>query len=250
MKNFQAWAAKKIAKKIRVKVIGKPQISQLRRPQTSAGSYIAMRTAYGKQNNWPLDSTNTDIDHYDRLPDTTYFLSFRKRFLRRGRLIAGLRLTKIKDFEDSLSLEMWSNAEEKQKFVGHLLIHQQDVMTLKRAAKNGRVWDLTRLVTAMALQSRRSRRTKRLTYVALLMALGAAFKTSGSESYWIFTCNPEIKRFLDKLGIQYHLIAQGLISKQDSGESYFAWISAQAAYNQLKNGQPAVAEVVQRGYSR
>lgn len=122
-------------------------------------------------------------------------------------------------------------------------------MTLKRAAKSGHVWDLTRLVTAMALQKRRSQKTKRLTYAALLMTLGAALKFSGPESFWIFTCNQEVKRFLDKLGIQYNLIAQGFISKEDSGESYFAWTSAQAAYNQLKNGQPAVAEIVQRGYS-
>lgn len=117
MKNFQAWAAKRIAKKIRVKIVGKPQTSQLRRPRTPAGSYIIMRTAYGKQNNWPLDATDTDIDRYDQLPDTTYFLSFRKNFLRRGRLIAGLRLSKIKNFEDSLSLEMWSQAEENKNLL-------------------------------------------------------------------------------------------------------------------------------------
>ncbi len=242
--------AERIADKISVTAVSKPSKSALRRKNSLVGDYVAMRTAYGKMHHWPLDETGVDIDPYDQNSHTNYFLALQRSGFGRTHLSAGLRLTQVRDFDETLSLSMWTHAVDKRKIVADLVRHKQDVAILKKAAQKGHLWDLTRLVTAMSLQAERSPKTKRATYVALLITLGAAMKHTGPDAFWIFTTNRETKRFLDRLGIQYTMLAKGRIGYSDAGESYFAWTSAPAAYEQLKNGQPIVAQLVERGYSR
>lgn len=250
MNYLQSWMADRIADKIRIITVSAPSKSALRRKKTLAGAYIAMRTAYGKLHHWPLDKTGVDIDHYDTDPHSYYFLALQKSRFGRQQLTAGLRLTQVHDFNKTLSLAMWDHAIDKQKITTELIKHKQDIAILKKAAKKGHLWDLTRLVTAMSLQAERSPKTKRATYVALLVALGTAMKHTGPDAFWLFTTNRETKRFLDKLGIQYATLAEGRIGYSDAGESYFGWTSAPAAYEQLKHGQPIVARLVERGYTR
>lgn len=249
MNYLQSWMADRIADKMTVLAVKKPPKRALRRKSTLIGSYVAMRTTYGKMHHWPLDKTGVDIDEYDAHPHTIYFLTT-QRSLTRKRLNAGLRLTQIDDFDDTLSLSMWAHAVDKPKVIADLARHKQDVALLKKAAKKGNLWDLTRLVTALSLEAHRSPKDKRATYVALLLSLGAAMHHTGPEAFWIFTTNAETKRFLDRLGIQYAMLAHGHIGYSDVGESYFAWTSAPAAYEQLKSGQPIVAQLVERGYAQ
>lgn len=250
MKYLQSWLVDRIADTVDIIAVHKPPAKALRRTSSLAGSYIAMRTQYGRQHHWPLDKSGWDIDAYDHDSNSYYFLARERAMFRGKKLIAGLRLTRVRDFDESLSLGMWTHAVDRQKFVSDLVRHKQDVALLKKAAKKGNVWDLTRLVTAMVLQQKRSNKTKRVTYVALLLALGAAMKFTGPEALWIFTTNRELVRFLDRLGIQYTLLAQGKISYSDTGESFFGWTSAQAAYEQLKSGKSVVAHVAERGYNK
>lgn len=242
--------AERIAEKIRVMSVSKPSERALRRKNSLAGDYVAMRTAYGKLHHWPLDATGVDIDAYDHDPSTFYFLALESSLLTKRHLNAGLRLTQISNFDDSLSLSMWGHAVDKQRVTKELVRHKQDVVMLKNAAKNGNLWDLTRLVTAMSVETERTARTKRVTYVALLLMLGAAMKHTGPDAVWIFTTNRETKRFLDRLGIQYALLAQGRIGYSDAGESYFGWTSAPAAYDQIKNVPSIIADLIERGYMR
>jgi hypothetical protein len=249
--NFlHSWMAERIADKISVTAVSKPSKRALRKGGSLAGDYIAMRTAYGKLHHWPLDATGVDIDTYDLGAPSIYFLAVEKRGFGRKQLNAGLRLTQVRDFNTTLSLAMWTQAVDKRKMAADLIRHKQDIAILKKAAKKGNLWDMTRLVSAMALQAERSPQTKRATYVALLLLLGAAMKHTGPDAFWLFTTNRETKRFLDRLGIQYALLAEGRIGYSDAGESYLGWTSAPAAYEQLKHGQPIVAHLVQRGYKK
>jgi len=249
--NFlQSWMADRIADKIHISVVSKPSAQSLRTKNTLAGDYIALRSAYGKLHHWPLDKSGVDIDPYDKHPRTHYFLAVEKQGFNRKHLSAGLRLTQITDFNDCLSLAMWDDAVDKQKMLRNLIRHKQDVAILKKAAPKGHVWDLTRLVSAMSLHAERSAKTKRATYVALLLMLGAAMRHTGRDAFWVFTTNRETKRFLDRLGIQYALLAEGRIGYSDAGESYLGWTSAPAAYEQLKHGNPIVAQLVEKGYTR
>lgn len=250
MNFLQSWMADRIADKIHVRAVSKPSKRALRTPRTLAGDYVAMRTTYGKMHHWPLDESGVDIDVYDIDPHTVYFLAVQKSGFGRKQLSAGLRLTRVYDFNETLSLAMWDQAVDKRKMTHDLIKHKQDVAILKKAAKKGNLWDMTRLVTAMSLQAERSPKTKRATYVALLLSLGAAMKHTGPDAFWLFTTNRETKRFLDKLGIQYALLADGRIDYSDAGESYLGWTSAPAAYEQLKNGNPVVAQLVERGYKK
>ena len=250
MNFLQGWMADRIADKISVRAVSKPSKRALRRPRTLAGDYVAMRTAYGTMHHWPLDDTGVDIDLYDFDPHTIYFLAVENRGFGRKHLNGGLRLTQVYDFNDTLSLAMWDQAIDKQKVTRDLIKHKQDVAILKKAAKKGYLWDLTRLVTAMSLQAERTPKTKRATYAALLLMLGAAMKHTGPDAFWLFTTNRETKRFLDKLGIQYALLADGCIGYSDAGDSYLGWTSAPAAYEQLKSGNPVVARLVERGYKQ
>lgn len=250
MNYLQSWMADRIAEKIQVYLVAKPSKCALRQKNTLAGEYIAMRTAYGKTHYWPLDDTGVDIDDYDLDPHTRYFLALQRDGLGRKHLNTGLRLTQVYNFDDSLSLSMWENAVDKQKMLHDLVRHKQDITILKQAAQKGHLWDLTRLVTAMSLQAERSPKLKRATYVALLITLGAAMRHTGSDAFWIFTTNRETKRFMDRMGIQYTMLTEGRIGYSDAGDSYFGWTSAPAAYEQLKNGQPIVAQLVERGYTR
>ena len=250
MNYLQSWMAERIADKISILAVSKPSKRALRQKKSLIGSYVVMRTTYGTMHHWPLDESGVDIDIYDLPPaHTDYFLAVQRTGLGRKHLSAGLRLTQVKNFDESLSLAMWDHAVDKKQVVEQLVRHKQDIAILKKAAQKGNVWDLTRLVTAMSLQAERSPKTKRATYVALLVMLGAAMKHTGPDSFWIFTTNREVKRFLDRLGIQYTMLAQGRIGYSDAGESYFAWTSAPAAYEQLQS-QPIVSHLVTRGYTR
>ena len=250
MNFLQSWMAERIADKISITAVSKPSKRALHKPGSLAGDYIAMRTAYGKMHHWPLDEAGVDIDSYDLEAASVYFLAVEKKGFGRKQLNAGLRLTQVRDFDDTLSLAMWDQAVDKRKMATNLIKHKQDIAILKKAAKKGNLWDMTRLVTAMSLLAERSPKTKRATYVALLLALGAAMKHTGPDAFWIFTTNRETKRFLDRLDIQYAMLAEGRIGYSDTGESYFGWTSAPAAYEQLKHGQPIVAHLVERGYKR
>jgi hypothetical protein len=238
----------RIAEKIRVTTVSRSSKRALHRKNTLAGNYVVMRTAYGRMQHWPLDDTGVDIDVYDHNPKTHYFLALERGRFGKEHLNAGLRLTQVESFDGSLSLSMWGHAVDKRHITAELIRHKQDVVMLKKAASKGNLWDLTRLVTAMSLQAERPPKTKRVTYVALLLMLGAAMKYTGPNALWIFTCNRETKRFLERLGIQYAMLAQGRIGYSDTGESYLGWTSAPAAYEQLKNGQAIVAQLVERGY--
>jgi N-acyl-L-homoserine lactone synthetase len=251
MVNYlQNWLADRIAEKIQIKLVSKPSKRALRKKNTLAGEYIAMRTAYGIMHHWPLDETGVDIDQYDLNPHTYYFLALQRSGLGRKHLNTGLRLTQVHDFNDSLSLSMWEHAVDKQKMLHDLVRHKQDIAILKKAAQKGHVWDLTRLVTHMSLQAERPSKLKRATYVALLVTLGAAMRQTGGDAFWIFTTNRETKRFMDRMGIQYTMLTEGRIGYSDAGDSYFGWTSAPAAYEQLKHGQPIVAQLVERGYTQ
>jgi|GEM_PF-5855362 len=242
--------AERIADKIHISAVSKPSNRALRKPRTLAGDYIAMRTTYGKMHHWPVGEDGVDIDTYDHDPHTIYFLATERSSFGRVHLSAGLRLTKAYDFADTLSLAMWNEAVDRQKMTRDLVKHKQDVAILKKAAKKGNLYDLTRLVTAMSLLAERSPKTKRATYAALLLMLGAAMKHTGPDAFWLFTTNRETKRFLDKLGIQYALLADGRIGYSDAGDSYLGWTSAPAAYEQLKSGNPVIARLVERGYTK
>ena len=250
MNFLQTWMAERIADKIRVYAVSKPSNRALRKSHTLAGEYVGMRTAYGRLHHWPVGEDGVDIDIYDHDPHTIYFLATETHSFNRKHLSAGLRLTRVYDFTDTLSLAMWDQAVDKQKMARDLVLHKQDVAILKKAAKKGNLWDLTRLVTAMSLLAERSPKTKRATYAALLLLLGAAMEHTGPDAFWLFTTNRETKRFLDKLGIQYALLADGRIGYSDAGDSYLGWTSAPAAYEQLKSGNPVIARLVERGYTQ
>lgn len=250
MNYLQSWMADRIAEKIRVVTVSKPLKRALRKKNTLAGAYVAIRTEYGNMHHWPLDETGVDIDLYDLNPHTRYFLALQRNGLGRKRLNTGMRLTQVESFDDSLSLSMWVHAVDKQRMLADLVRHKQDIVILKRAAQKGNLWDLTRLVTAMSLQAERAPKTKRATYVALLVTLGAAMRHTGNDAFWIFTTNRETKRFMDRMGIQYTILAEGRIGYSDAGDSYLGWTSAPAAYEQLKHGQPIVAQLVERGYTQ
>src|SRR5690348_11780364 len=102
--------AERIADNISITAVSKPSKRALRKPGTLAGDYIAMRTTYGKMNHWPLDETGVDIDAYDLEAASVYFLAVEKKLFGRKHLNAGLRLTQVKDFNDTLSLAMWDQA--------------------------------------------------------------------------------------------------------------------------------------------
>lgn len=249
MNYLQRWIADRVADKINI--ISVPHVPKigLRKKHSAIDDYISMRTKYGAMNHWPLDDNGVDIDTYDHNPDTHYFLAFERETFKKH-LNAGMRLTKVYDFDKSLSLSMWGHAVDKPNIVAQLVKNRNDVNMLKRAAQHGNVWDLTRLVTAMSLHTERTTKEKRATYVALLLLLGAAMRFSGEDAVWIFTTNPEMRRFLDRMGIKYTLLAQGRISYSDVGESYFAWADIGQAYDQLKHGQPIIAQLVERGFTK
>lgn len=230
--------------------VSQPSQKDLRSRYTVVGRYIKMRTEYGSKHHWPLDATGVDIDEYDQDPHSYYFLAEETYRLKKS-LNAGLRLTRVNDFDSSLSLSMWAHAVDKPHVVHQMIEHKDDIMQLKAAAHNGQLWDLTRLVSAMSLQAERTPQMKRATYVALLLLLGAGLKHTGEDSVWIFTTNIEVRRFLEKLGLTYRLLATGRISYSDAGESYLGWISPHEAYRQMLASQHAViAHLAARAYNQ
>lgn len=247
MNYLQSWLAGRNADSITTSIL-KSAETNLKTVDTLGNEYIKLRTFYGIKNHWPLDESGVDIDRYDSDPNTRFFLALKKR--EHQNLIAGLRLTRVEVLENSLSFEMWTHAVDKPHFVSQLLANKHSIILLKNLAHNKRLWDMTRLVTRMSLEEKRTKQTKATTYVALLLLLGMSVRYTGKDSFWLFTTNDDIKRFLDKLGIQYELIGSGKISYSDVGESYFAWVDVGRAFEVLKHGNPIVADLIQRGYDK
>lgn len=249
MNYLQTWLTSRIVDTLSTSVL-RPSEKALHSPNSPEHDYVVMRTQYGLRHHWPLDENGVDIDLYDHDPHTRLFLAFEHSKFSKAKINAGMRLTKVKAFEKSLSFSMWSHAIDKPNVIAQLLENKNEIQVLKEAAHAGKLWDLTRLVTAMSLYEPhlRTKQTKRATYAALLLLLGSAIRHTGKDSYWFFTTNNEVKHFLDRLGIEYSLLAKGRISYSDTGESYFAWSSVNEAFQKLKQGQPVIADLIQRGY--
>lgn len=156
--------------------------------------FLKLRTQFVAEQGWLPEQTD-DTDEYDTDPNTRYVVTLDER----GEVAAGMRLTQVSDIYNSLSFGMWRGPIERDQphTTAGLESHQGILHDLNEEAKNGRVWDLSRLVSRGSLEENRDNLRERVQdYKNILHLFGAGSAISGMDSYWIYTTSIEVNNFL------------------------------------------------------
>ncbi len=136
-----------------------------------------------------------------------------------GQTIASMRLTRINNYEHSMSIIMLR---------GNEAMAQQALTQAQRfyeSADDGNLWDLTRLVDTLEWCSPEEREE---VVKAMLELLGAGLTVTRTPEHpapiWIFTLESQLKDFLDACQIKTEVIARGKLNESDEYETLFCMI--------------------------
>lgn len=180
-------------------------------------SYSQLRTAYVLQEKWPLHHGGVDYDEYDAGIDSCYIVASEGQ-----QVVAGMRLTRVNNINESLSYAMWQNAIDYDKF--HQTVDGDIVLRDKLAGRQ--VWDVTRLITEASVLTLNTPRSRVYSRIGLfkIMARGVDVVSDEQDPVWVFTTTKKLVTFLQKMKFETGVIFQGRISASDSDDSYLCMV--------------------------
>ncbi len=159
---------------------------------------------------------------------------------------ACMRLTKIEDALLSLSFEMWGEGLDQEFNEAY----KQHADELCRAAKAGKLYDLTRLATEYESRQfddpdeRLEAMGKAIQNCFLMFGAGVAHTQDlaeysegyeGPEAVWLFTINDSVRALLDATGITYHVLKQGEITEGDGYTSSLCYLKVKEGLAEVKD---------------
>ena len=131
---------------------------------------------------------------------------------------AGMRLTPVDKLGDSLSLEMISSSPD---FLRQLSSQVEWMEQIERAAQEGQLWDLTRLVTSFDTTIPPKQKIGSiLEMIGAGIALTSDHGEAGVDPLWFFATNRTMKSVFKAVKIQHTVLASGILGN-DEQETYF-----------------------------
>lgn len=193
-------------------------------------SFTQLRTDYVLQQVWPMADGGVDHDYYDRTATTVYVVGSI-----RDRVVAGMRLTPVKNVTDSLSYSMWHYALCRQEFLDSLAVN----LPAAGISDHDSIWDVTRLITEANTIATSSPIVRAESRVGLLKILArAAHETDAESPIWIFTTTDQLLRFMRRNHFDVTVLAEGRISSHDAANSYFCIVRPKEVIQKLKKNSP------------
>lgn len=191
--------------------------------------YLGIRHEFSKIFDWPSKDMDSDKDRYDDNTQTSYVvISFGESGQHESVFDCGMRLTPIETLEESLSWEMLTN---NPQIIDNVSIDAKS--EVDRLVAQGNAWDLTRLVANPELKTDTESRMQ--SFIKMFAAGIHASEVKGaSEPVWMFTTTKSLWHFLNRLGIEPKVVAQGKISPDDKDTSLFGYITPKATYDGIE----------------
>jgi hypothetical protein len=213
-----------------------PYNTSNQRAQSLGEEYLTLRNDYVVAMGWRPEQTS-DVDAYDEDSTTKYYL---KTSEDDKRIVCGMRLTHMPSLKDSLTWHMLDNRSDILEEI--TTKHPDKIFALSQAAKDGKVWDLTRLTpridgSASILQIAEG------IHELIGTAIAETAVKTGEEPLWIFLTTATFRKFLDSSGIRHDVLYSGKISDGDYEDSYLCVADPLQAYR-------FVQTATQRRYQR
>lgn len=188
--------------------------------------YLDIRHGFAKIFDWPSKNMDSDEDRYDSNIQTSYVvISSGESGEHESVFDCGMRLTPIKTLEESLS---WGMLTCNPQIIDDVSIDAKSEMD--RLVAQGNAWDLTRLVANPELKADTESRMQ--SFIKMFAAGIHASEVNGApEPVWMFTTTKTLWHFLNRLGIEPTVVAQGRISPDDKDTSLFGYIAPKATYD-------------------
>ncbi len=194
--------------------------------------YMRERGRYVQAMGWfASEQRPDDADAYDMYERTRYILS--PSYGKDGSLrqLSGMRLTQVPSFKNSLT---WSMLRTRQDLEADILqANQVEIDSANRAAKEGKLWDLTRLVVSEGA-SLRGRATMILELIGA--GLGDTCPDLSSDAFWFFFTTKDFQEFLTSAGIQHRVMAR-VTMKEGEAESILCITQPAVALEYLRNSE-------------
>lgn len=188
-------------------------------------SYLKTRYDFVQSMGW-LPGAVDDWDRYDENPATLNVMKSNPD--NPDQVWAGMRLTRIKSIEESLSWSMLSGDLQEAALEGD---NRFTMRGLLKSAQAGKLYDLTRLV-ANFQDEKGSMPTDRETVNHVfreVFGAGVAASTDedGVPPTWIFVTNVSFRNHLTRMGIRTEEIVRGRNSPTDNEDSVMSIVCPQ-----------------------
>lgn len=167
--------------------------------------WLDQRQKYMQRMGWHLDS---EYDYYDDDPQTAHILINDEQ----DRLIVGMRLTPVANYQESLSWQM----------VGPSQSVREAVVQSRELDPTQPVWDLTRLVQGD------TRFAPEVNHEAIGRLFGEGLIASGAtdeqEPTWVFAITEPLFRVLTASGMHLRQLGKDRIQPDDRTDSIFGYV--------------------------
>lgn len=198
-----------------------PGLEVLTRPPTDM---LEFRRKFVIEMGW-FDETHTDDrDRYDDALSTIHLMERDTS----GKILSGMRLTRLGSLEESLSIEMLRGNSEMQdiakKFGQSIDYSKTDL------------WDLTRLVHRFGHEPGFGESIES-TQAIFGAGLAKTMPEDGRDVVWAFTTTQLVVDFLDGSGIKTEPIAHGKLSAGDEQNSHFRIIRPVSSMQFLRDNR-------------
>lgn len=203
--------------------------------------YTQLRTDYVLQESWPIDTSGVDVDVYDTAVDSKYIIAFDEKS---QQVIAGARVTQVSSVAGSLSHDMWAMAYEKDKFLQGIIEYKGLMDCVDSAAKEQRLWDVTRLITQTAVIGSYTKKQRIASRIGIVKTLAGITHVTGEDAWWIYTVGDKMFKFMERNQLHAYAIATGHIAVDDSEQARFCLSHAGEALNHLKQNNQTIHKAI------
>lgn len=178
--------------------------------------YMSIRQEYVESMGW-LDFQTSDRDKYDSSRDSQYAL--RSSQYDENTLHGGMRLTRIANRDESLT---WSMMDTNPRMTQS--IDGKHIRRIEKAASEGGLYDLTRLVVAgdgriATGDVRQDAQEVRNTILDMFGVGLAATQNQEGDTAWMFLTTQKMRKFLGGVGVKMHLLAEDEVTPGDLEKS-------------------------------
>lgn len=182
-----------------------------------------------------LPNMRSDSDVYDSVASTRYLVR-----LREGSggdstpgVSAGLRLTRVPSFYESLTWSMLEKAPTAQKTLDAQFKSEAGRRVRRTLAGESELWDVTRLVAPMDGTVPASEIVNSI-YELFGMAFYETVIRTQADPCWVFLTTASIKRLFDMSGIEYSVIFSGRVSSSDDYDSFLCVTRPKSAFSMMR----------------
>lgn len=199
-----------------------------------------IRTAFVDKMDWPLDEGSIDIDRYDADPRTTEFYCEDEA----GDALITMRLTKIDQLGDMMSLEMLDSRPDMQEAAWRALTD------LRLERPETKLYDLTRLIPRDDVRGLLAATLMLEMFVLAMEQTAPRDKERSQDVVWAFAVTNGMRRALDRIGIQSTVITSGWVSDKDKQTTDFCYIRPYEATTKALQSSLSTDELARRAILR